>query len=71
MPAIAADDPREELCADGFLTIEEAAEFCGVGTRLIYKLMDQGLPWVKVGRHRKIPKRGLIRFVAQDMKGTV
>ena len=52
-----------DLVADGLLTIEEAADFLGIGRSLVYELMgSQDLPYCKLGRARRIPKVALKLF---------
>lgn len=65
----AENDPREQALSDGVMSISQVAEFCNVSTRLVYKLMERGLPWVKIGRHRKVPRRSLIKYLAEHLVG--
>lgn len=53
--------------ADGLLSISEVADFCRVSTREVYRLMESHeMPWTKVGRCRKVPRRALLRWLARD-----
>jgi len=61
-------DERAELLADGCITVLEAAKFSGLGKTTLYGLMETGrLAYVRVGRARRIPKRELIRFLAEQL----
>lgn len=49
-----------DLLADGLLTVNEAASFLRIGRTKIYGLMEaQDLPYVKMGKTRRIPKVAL------------
>ena len=64
------NDRTRQLLADGLLRIEEAEAFSGLGRSTLYKYMDDGLlPYVKLGRSRRIPKQALIELMAQHMRG--
>ena len=54
-----------DVVADGLVTIPEAAEFLRISRTGLYKLMNQGaLPYVKIGRSRRIPRRAVVNLVA-------
>jgi excisionase family DNA binding protein len=60
----------ETLLAEGLVPVSEAAEFLGVSRSLLYALMDRGeLPFVKIGRCRRIPRRALLAFAAERLRG--
>jgi len=60
----------DEMLADGLMTIPEAAEFLAVNRSTVYVAMDGGrLPYVKIGRARRIPRRALVEFVATNTRG--
>ena len=62
----------EPIVADGLLTIKEAGAFLKVSRATIYTLMDSGdLPFVKIGRARRIPKRAVIEFAQRNLFGSV
>ena len=62
-------DPEEAL-ADGCLSVSEGVEFSGLSRATLYAEMDRGaLVFVKVGRRRLIPKRSLVRFLAEGLRG--
>ena len=61
-----------ELVADGLLTVREAAEFLRLSRSALYRLMDRGaLPFVKLGRNRRIPRRALVELAARGLRGGV
>lgn len=61
---------REHLCADGLLTVAEATQFIGLGKSMLYQLMERGrLPYVRIGRARRIPKRALVQLAAGNLVG--
>jgi excisionase family DNA binding protein len=60
----------EVLVEDGLLTIPEAANFSGLQRSMLYKLMTAGrLPYCKIGRSRRIPRRALIVLCAGHLVG--
>ena len=61
---------RLALVEDGLLRISEAASFLRVSRAMLYVLMERGkLPFVKVGRARRIPKRALVSLAASLVQG--
>lgn len=64
------EDIAFEIVQDGMLTIEKACEWLGLSRAKVYQLMDRGeLPYVKIGRARRIPKRALVEFAAANLRG--
>jgi excisionase family DNA binding protein len=60
----------EALLAEGLVPVSEAAEFLGVSRSMVYVLMENGqLPYVKIGRARRIPRRALLAFAAERLRG--
>jgi excisionase family DNA binding protein len=60
----------EFLLAEGLISVSEAAEFLGVSRSMVYVLMEDGqLPYVKIGRARRIPRRALLAFAAERLRG--
>ena len=56
---------RDELVEEGLATVPEAIEFLKVSRTTLYRLMDSGkLPYVSLGRCRRIPKRALTALAA-------
>lgn len=57
-----------ELVGDGLKRVPEAAAFLGVSRSHVYMMMEQGtLPFVKLGRSRRIPWRALIELAASNL----
>jgi excisionase family DNA binding protein len=57
-----------ELVADGLLTVAAAAAFLSVSRSTLYLAMDRGqLPFVKLGRARRIPRRALLALAAVNL----
>lgn len=55
---------------EGLLSIREAMSFLRIGRSTLYELMEQGLiPWSKIGRSRRIPKRALVRLAQLTLRG--
>jgi excisionase family DNA binding protein len=78
MAAVADDvvpDGGDDLVADGFDAVVEAAKFLGLSRAYVYQLMDSGeLRYAKFGRARRIPRRELLAYarrcmVAAEVKG--
>ena len=52
-----------DLFADGLMNVKEAAKFLTVSRTKVYELMaEQDLPYVKMGKTRRIPKVALKIF---------
>ena len=52
-----------DLLEHGLMTVKEAASFLRIGRTKVYGLMDsQELPYVKMGKTRRIPKVALKLF---------
>lgn len=52
-----------DLMAEGCITVKEASTFLGIGRSMVYGLMEsQDLPYVKMGRARRIPRVALKLF---------
>ena len=59
-----------ELVADGLVTITEAELLLRLGRTSIYRLMADGsLPFVRIGRARRIPRRAVINLAAAALRG--
>lgn len=59
-----------DLVGAGLLNVEQACEWTGLSRAKLYQLMEKGeLPFVKIGRARRIPKRALIEFAAANLRG--
>jgi excisionase family DNA binding protein len=56
------------LVIDGLVTVKEAAHFLSVSVAQVYRIMEQGrLPYVKIGRSRRIPRRAVVELAAQNL----
>ena len=65
------NEQTEELMRDGLDRVEAARRFLGISRSRIYELMDAGeLPFVKIGRSRRIPHRALIEFAGRHLRGS-
>ena len=59
-----------DLVADGLMTVREAAGFLRLSRSTVYTIMDRGeLPFVKLGRSRRIPRRALVALAARGLRG--
>ena len=47
-------NPQSEKHHQQFLTINQVAEHLNISRRSVYTLIDQGLPYAKVGGHKRI-----------------
>jgi excisionase family DNA binding protein len=62
----------DALLADGLVPVSEAAAFLGVSRSTLYALMERGeLPYVKIGRARRVPRRALITLAAARLRGAL
>ena len=60
---------KVRLVVDGLDTVGEAANFLKISRSFAYSLMDSGsLPFVKIGKSRRIPRRALIEFAARNLR---
>ena len=58
----------EELVADGLVGIKPSASFLQISVASLYAHMGRGeLPFVKLGKSRRIPKKALIEFAARNL----
>ena len=61
--ATATAEKKPDLTADGFASIEEAADFLAASRSTVYLLMNTGkLRWAKIGKSRRIPWKALRQF---------
>ena len=66
---VADDENSEELLEDGCLSIAEAVEFSRLSRSQLYEHIRAGdLRTIKNGRRRLIPRRALIRFLAEGLE---
>ncbi|MBL8798911.1 MAG: helix-turn-helix domain-containing protein [Planctomycetia bacterium] len=60
--------PPVELLQDGLEKVPEAARFLCLSRSKVYQLMDRGeLPYVQLGRSRRIPRRALVQLAASHL----
>ena len=65
-------DSDAALVEDGLVTVSEAAAFLRLSRSNLYLLMERGeLPFVKIGRSRRIPRRALVQLAARGIRGGV
>ena len=65
-------DKDIDLVSEGLMTVREAAEFLGLSRSTVYELMESGeLPFAKIGKARRIPRRAVTAFAASRMVGAV
>jgi len=63
-------DPADIL-ADGILTVREASGLARQSVSSIYLAMERGeLPYLKLGRSRRIPRRSLLAWLALHLVGS-
>ena len=63
-------DPNADMVADGLMRVAEVAEFLGLSRAAVYQLMGRGeLPFTKIGRSRRVPRRALVEFAASRTVG--
>lgn len=69
LPERSSRAESEEPLADGAVGVGEAVRFAGVGRTVLYGAMATGaLCYLRVGRRRLIPKRALVRFLAEHLE---
>ena len=57
------ESTREGVTSDGLLTVPETVEFLKLSRSAIYSLLKLGrLPYVQLGRHRRIPRKAVVAF---------
>ena len=62
-------DFKEEIVSGGLMRVAEASDFLGLSKSTVYGLMGRGeLPWVKLGRARRIPRRAVIDLAAGSLR---
>ncbi len=69
-PRTAGPEPDLDVVEDGMFRIGEAERFLGLGRSTLYRLMDRGeLPYAKIGRTRRIPRRAVVALAARSLVG--
>ncbi|MCH8133978.1 MAG: helix-turn-helix domain-containing protein [Myxococcales bacterium] len=65
-------DSDAALVEDGLMKVAAAAAFLSLSRATLYTLMDRGeLPFVKIGRSRRIPKRAVVELAARGLRGGI
>jgi excisionase family DNA binding protein len=63
---------NDELVADGLFTIQESADFLGLGRTSIYALIADGtLPARKLGRCRRIPRTAVRELASRNRLNSI
>ncbi len=63
-------DQPERLVTDGLMRVSEVGRFLGLSRSSVYQLMNRGeLPWAKLGRARRIPRRAVVELAARCLRG--
>jgi excisionase family DNA binding protein len=58
------------MLTDGMETVKDGAAFLRISVSQLYKYMENGdLPYAKIGRSRRIPRRALLAFAARHVVG--
>jgi excisionase family DNA binding protein len=61
---------HRDLLGEGLVTVKEAGRFLGLSVASVYNLMSRGeLPYVKLGRSRRIPRVALVQLAARNLVG--
>jgi excisionase family DNA binding protein len=66
--AVSNSDKSHALLVDGLDKIPEVSRFLKVSVSQVYALMQEGeLPFVKIGKSRRIPHRAVLDLVARNL----
>ncbi len=69
-PSLEMTDSKEKLVVDGLVRLAEAQKFTSLSRSKLYALMQRGeLPYVQLGRARRIPRRALVELAARHLIG--
>lgn len=61
---------RPDLLSEGLLTVGEACRLLAVSRSFLYSQMDAGaIPFVRLGRARRIPRAALLAYVSRHLRG--
>lgn len=59
---------KMRLADQGFMSIAEVGEFLRLGRTTVFGLMKSGaLPYAKLGRPRRVPRRSVVEFGARAL----
>jgi excisionase family DNA binding protein len=68
--SVQTQDDKMRLLETGVLNVRQAADMVGQCVASVYAAMERGdLPYIKLGRSRRIPKRALLEWMAANMRG--
>lgn len=56
---------KAALTAEGCIRVAEAVRFAGLGRTQLYVLMSHGLPFIKAGSARLIPRKAIVDLLAE------
>ncbi len=60
-----------KLVDAGLVRIDECCRFLGISRSSLYLIMDAGkLPYVKIGRSRRVPQQAMKEFAASRIVGS-
>jgi excisionase family DNA binding protein len=60
--------PAPGILDGGLTDVNGACEFLHLSKSMVYRLMDEKLlPFVRIGRARRLPKRALIEFAEKNL----
>jgi excisionase family DNA binding protein len=69
LPSALNDEERLQLLSEGLATPREAWEFLRCSRATLYQLMGKELPYLKVGRSRRLPWKALRAYAARQIVG--
>ena len=70
LAAVPAGPTAAELCADGAMTFQGGADFTGLSTRTLYRLVeDERLHKIIVRGRALLSRRQLIQLLAEGLEG--
>ena len=60
-----------QIVEEGLMRVGEVANFLGLSRASVYQLMERGeLPWAKLGRARRVPRRAVVDLAAEKVTRT-
>src|SRR5262249_48066265 len=60
----------QTILADGLLTVTQSARLLNISKSKLYLMMDAGeIPYTKLGKSRRIPRKALASYVQRSMVG--
>ncbi len=67
---VESDQGEAISVSEGLLTVKKAAEFLSISRSKLYALMGNGeLPFVKIGRSRRVPRQAVVELAARGLQG--